>query len=211
MVKQMRDAALAAVLTVLAGAGICAAMPMEYDDDMLPKEFAPYEMISDEGTYEVREYEPATWACSVRGKIKSKREMMMMFVRLIQYINGENSLGEELAMTGPMTMYKEMSELTGIKKIEMCYYLPTRHQTSPPTPTVEDVVINRKDTMKVAVRSFLGKKLSMEDWEIQKFMLQKDLKQAGVKVVNYENCFGTMYYDPEREEYVTEIWYEMQE
>lgn len=57
-------------------------------------------------------------------------------------------------MTGPMTMYKEVSELTGIKKLEMCYYLPSRHQTNPPQPkpTLDDVIINEKDTMKVAVR-----------------------------------------------------------
>lgn len=55
-------------------------------------------------------------------------------------------------MTAPVTTYKEMSELAGIKKMEMCSYLPSKHQADPPTPTVEGVYINRRDNMTVAVR-----------------------------------------------------------
>ena len=55
-------------------------------------------------------------------------------------------------MTAPVTMYKEMSELAGVKKIEMCYYIPSKHQADPPKPIVKDVYIKKRGSMKVAVR-----------------------------------------------------------
>lgn len=39
-------------------------------------------------------------------------------------------------------------------------------------------------------RPFMGSKMSMEEWEMEKLMLQKDLKDDGVKNVNFLNCYG---------------------
>lgn len=58
--------------------------------------------------------------------------------------------GTKLKMTGPFTTYKERSP-QGMK-MQMCFYIPSENQASPPQPTMEGVTIHKKNKMKVAAR-----------------------------------------------------------
>lgn len=66
--------------------------------------------------------------------------------------NRVNHAGAALKMTGPITTHKERSPEGGMK-MQMCFYIPSEHQANPPQPTMESVIIHKKDKMKVAVRS----------------------------------------------------------
>ncbi|XP_050734617.1 heme-binding protein 2-like [Eriocheir sinensis] len=213
---KMRGAGvLAAAVLVVAWAEVCTAYPRDMtekgQEQFAVKEMAPHKVVSAGVDYEVREYEAAAWACTEQeGSTQMKEKLMKMFVALAQYLQGENSLGVDLKMAGPVTTYKEKSQEGGLR-MQMCFYVPSEHQANPPEPTVEGVTVIRKGKMKVAARAFVAVEKSMEEWEAGKLALQKALTDDGVKNINFDNYYGAMYKPPGMKERVTEVWYEMKE
>ncbi|KAK4319679.1 hypothetical protein Pmani_009414 [Petrolisthes manimaculis] len=181
-------------------------------------EFANYTLMKKAETYEVRVYEPSTWACvemldvKNNGKDKAKKHLKQklgLLLGLMDYVTGNNSMDVELGMTAPMTSVGEDLG-DGVMKGKICYYLPSQHQLNPPLPRNEIIFIERRPQLKVAARTFGGWRMDMAKWEEQKAALKADLQEAGEDVVDFNIFYGAIYNPPtQMEDRRNEVWYEM--
>jgi len=150
--------------------------------------------VLDDISYEIREYPAVKWVCTEMtykekaeevedlsnedewSIIKSMQKMMsgagwkkrpssMMFMKLFRYISGVNEERQEVAMTVPV-LNKMVPMENDEMNMEMCFYLDSAAQDSPPTPEEEDVKIVISKPLTVAVYEFGGYAMSDSVWEL---------------------------------------------
>lgn len=165
------------------------------DDDT---ESLPYNLVRDFGPYEEREYPSAKFAC-VKSEVDNsedpfaglknidpftlmgskrwkKQASSIMFKELFKYISGVNKEGIEIEMTRPVSTHHaiKVKQYGGDQEVqEMCFYVPSQHQDSPPEPlATSPVYIHERPTMKVYVRRFSGWALTAEPWSEQRLLLE---------------------------------------
>jgi len=168
------------------------------DDDT---ESLPYNLIQDFGPYEEREYPSVKFAC-VKSEVDNaedpfaglknidpftlmgskrwkKTASSIMFKELFKYISGVNKEGVEVEMTRPVSTHHaiKVEQYGGDQEVqEMCFYIPSKHQDSPPEPlSTSPVYIHKRPAMRVYVRRFSGWALTAEPWLEQRELLESDL------------------------------------
>ena len=71
-------------------------------------------------------------------------------MKLFRYISGANVGENKIKMTTPVSM-KMKGNKNSFEK-EMCFYLDSTHQASPPQPTSSDVYIVNRPAMSIYTR-----------------------------------------------------------
>jgi len=92
-----------------------------------------------------------------------KKPSSGMFMKLFRYISGVNVERQEVAMTSPVLTKMVPMENNMMSK-DMCFYLDSAAQDSPPTPEEEDVRIVVSKPLTVAVYEFGGYAMSDSVW-----------------------------------------------
>jgi len=141
--------------------------------------------VLDDISYEIREYPAVKWVCTdltykredntaaeeedddnELSIIKRMQQMMnsagwkkrpssSMFMKLFRYISGVNEERQEVEMTVPV-----LNKMTPMEddqmNMDMCFYLDSAAQDSPPTPEEDGVRIFTSEPLTVAVYEFGG-------------------------------------------------------
>ncbi|XP_042235057.1 heme-binding protein 2-like [Homarus americanus] len=196
---------------VLAGSIYLAAAKSDFLTGLQDKfhETAPYTVIKDAETYQLREYAPANWVCThIIKKQPRPKDMMKMFWSLFQYITDENSQNLEMNMTSPVSFFHETYEET-MMRCQLCFYLPADYQEDPPEPTQDDVYIENRPMHTLAARMFDGYMLGMAEFEQHKLALQADLKLAGDEEgIDFSQFYGAVYDPPMKmKNRRNEVWF----
>ncbi|XP_027724200.1 heme-binding protein 2-like isoform X1 [Vombatus ursinus] len=101
---------------------------------------------------ELRHYEPGIWASTVIRGGSQKEALRQGFRKLLHYIQGENETETKIEMTVPVTCRVQ----PGTTEYKVSFFVPTKHQNSPPEPTDPDVFLEQRKGAAVFVRSFGG-------------------------------------------------------
>jgi hypothetical protein len=136
-------------------------------------------VVTKDGKFEVRDYPALTIVRTPMGEGD--------FMRLFKFISGGNEGGQKIAMTAPV-LTKAGGEAAG-----MSFILPKDVAAgSVPKPTGEDVALETRPPVRVAVFTYSGgRNAKNEDWALGKlrgWMGERGLAAAG------EPLFA--YYDP---------------
>ncbi|XP_042875071.1 heme-binding protein 2-like [Penaeus japonicus] len=181
------------------------AFSAAFELDTEAEEIAPYTVIKDAGTYEIRVYESAKWVC--HDEMRKKPKMYTSFMKLFGYITGENEMGYTINMTAPVTMMEDRVDAV-TNRYQMCFYIPAAHQMEPPMPTEPGVYIETRPRLTVATRTFGGWVTKMRGWLVHKKALEADLKAAGEQGVDYSRFYGAGYDSPMKyDNRRNEVWF----
>ena len=91
--------------------------------------------------FEERDYDEMKWICTPSNNPHE------MFIRLYDYIEGNNSENENMDMTIPVNIKWVDNEVN-----EECFYLSRKYQNNPPEPLAPDVYIETRPAMTVFTR-----------------------------------------------------------
>lgn len=137
---------------------------------------APYKVSHHEGDFEVRDY-PVLQLASTRlsGEDKS-------FMRLFNYISGQNDAKEKIAMTTPVFMNGN----------EMSFVMPESLKQAVPRPTAGEVEIKSMPARRVASYRFRGSRSAASEKEavkrLEEWLVKNKLTASGAPFF--------AYYDP---------------
>lgn len=115
-------------------------------------ESAAYDVLDTDGAFELREYPDLMLATTDMGSSPQGRDGS--FGRLFRYISGGNRNDQKVAMTTPVFMERDRSSDRG----QMGFVIPSKFAPdSIPSPTNDDVAIQRRDGGRFAVLRFSGR------------------------------------------------------
>ena len=133
-------------------------------------EEAPYELVREEGRFEIRDYAPVVVA-QTRVEAGYEEAGGKAFRRLFAYISGENESGDEIAMTAPVIAEGD-ADASG-EKIAMTapvtserdgdawryrFVLPRSYSLdSAPRPLNEEVTLTEREPARAAVVRYSGR------------------------------------------------------
>ena len=137
-------------------------------------ETAPYTVTEQaEAGWEERLYPASNWVCTSQQEGENPdAQRSSMFWSLFQYIQGENEAGVKMDMTTPVSTLR----MDGM--LEMCFYLGTEHQTSPPSPTLDGVFIKAEASRRLVTRGRPGW-MDETSWRAEARELQALLATSG--------------------------------
>jgi hypothetical protein len=128
-----------------------------------------YELVSQEGEYELRQYDEYYVAST--SSLGSYRDATREnFRKLFRYITGDNESQQDISMTAPVELQREQIEMTAPVQIaegegqtesySMNFVLPSEYQGSdgrvPPVPTNPTVAVQRVPAGLLAIKRFSG-------------------------------------------------------
>ncbi|MBN3304834.1 HEBP2 protein, partial [Amia calva] len=128
-------------------------------------------------TFEERSYVATRWmTTNVEGSYMSA--VFQGFMRLFNYIDGNNEAGEKIPMTAPVAVEMHPSGgKTGISNISISFFVPAKG--NPPKAKDPTIYASNRPAGVVYVRSFDG--FAMEsDWNENAQALKDDLQAAGI-------------------------------
>ena len=150
-------------------------------------ESAPYEVIESAGKIEIREY-PDLVLASTQAKFEA-RGNDGSFMRLFRYISGENQSNQKIAMTTPVFIEPESSDLDG----NMGFVLPQNiSKADAPAPKSSDVAIRKRVGGRFAVIRFSGI-MNSETADAKEAELREWLASRGMQAAETSERAG---YDP---------------
>ncbi|XP_075059234.1 heme-binding protein 2 isoform X2 [Mixophyes fleayi] len=151
-------------------------------------------METQSSDYEMRQYEPAKWVSTEVTSMKDWDSAVSTgFMRLFNYIQGNNAKNVKVEMTAPVTTYIEPGAGPSCEStMTISFYIPPEHQDDPPQPSESSVFVTERPQTTVYVRSFGGYANSEKNQE-QISQLSERLKQDG-KLFN-EDVYYTAGYD----------------
>ncbi|XP_074078172.1 heme-binding protein 2-like [Macrotis lagotis] len=101
---------------------------------------------------ELRHYETSLWASTVIRDESQKEALRQGLRKLLHYIQGENETETKIEMAVPVTCLVQ----PGTNEYKVSFFVPPKHQHSPPEPTDPDVFLEQRKPAAVFVRSFGG-------------------------------------------------------
>ena len=126
---------------------------MNWNDKCHGLDCPEYEKKKSTDEYESRCYPSYAWVgTSYTGDTLSSEERKDMFMRLFHYISGENVDKIKIKMTVPVAT--KVESVGNQTRWTMLFFVPFKHQTSPPKPTNSQVAIVRLPKTCVYVKSF---------------------------------------------------------
>ncbi|XP_076801251.1 heme-binding protein 2-like [Clavelina lepadiformis] len=150
----------------------------------------------EDGSYEVRRYPAAHWTSTEEQRPSVDAPSSNSFWRLFNYIRGDNSTKEKIDMTVPVIQQVSgqscpFSDTT----YKMMFYVPPKHQSSPPDPCNPDVKTEKMEETTAYVRTFSGRPKG-RDFQKEAGNLYESLKKNSVDVSNIDmNIFYAVTYD----------------
>lgn len=113
-----------------------------------------------------------------------------MFQKLFAFIAGLNSEQVEVEMTRPVTVFHQPSA-DGKETQEMCFWLGSKWQDSPPQPSSQEVYIQERPLIRAYARKFGGFAMSYDDYHKHYLALKEDLK--GASKTDFEDVEGMFF------------------
>ncbi|XP_043819803.1 heme-binding protein 2-like isoform X2 [Dromiciops gliroides] len=101
---------------------------------------------------ELRHYEAGMWASTVIQGESQKEALRQGVRKLLHYIQGENETETEIEKTVPVTCLVQ----PGTTEYKVSFFVPKKHQNSPPEPTDPEVFLELRKGAAIFVRSFGG-------------------------------------------------------
>ena len=142
-----------------------------------------YSVILTDDNFEIRFYDS-----SIKAKVVSNRSANGNFYKLFQFISGNNSTGEKIAMTTPVYM-KEDGE-----KNTMEFVMPSDYELETITqPTDKDVVIFESEAKHFACIKYGGYSNSNK-FDTHSDKLRKKLKELNIEMMG--DVFYVSYNSP---------------
>ncbi|KAM6957142.1 heme-binding protein 2 [Aplochiton taeniatus] len=171
------------------------------------KECLLYDVVCQNGDYEVRHYDSVKWVSTVEKSMVMEMGQMMAFRRLFKYITGANADGAKIEMTCPVTIKVEKgASFWESNTYTMSFVLPSNFQTAPPKPTDEKVYIHESTHMKAYVRSYGGWMMGIRD-KMQAESLANELDSVQASYVK-EYHYAVGYDSPMKMwNRHNEVWY----
>ncbi|CAL8296949.1 unnamed protein product [Arctogadus glacialis] len=133
------------------------------DEGRSNRECVPFNRLTrkekcNELLYEKRSYEKAHWACITVREETYEQSICYGFMRLMRYICKQNSTGDYLGMSVPIVTIIHTDEKQSLisRDVTVAYYLPAAHQSQPPQPTDNDILIEIWPAAVVYTRRFTG-------------------------------------------------------
>jgi len=117
-----------------------------------------------------------------------------MFMKLFNYITGNNNEKENIQMTIPVRVLMEKDFLNK----QMCFYIPKTHQKNPPRPVDDSVYIENTPDMTVFVHTFGGYYVRDQAWAKEAAIFADKLKD--LPGVDFSHFYALNYDEP------TKIW-----
>jgi hypothetical protein len=115
-------------------------------------ESAEYTVVKSDGVFEIRQY-PSLMMVTTNMKLETQGDDGS-FMRLFQYISGENEADQKVAMTTPVFMQSDEDDLGG----RMGFVIPRRVADAKiPEPSGSQVQIRERSGGRFAVISFSGR------------------------------------------------------
>uniref|UniRef100_A0A8C5QFX2 Heme-binding protein 1 n=2 Tax=Leptobrachium leishanense TaxID=445787 RepID=A0A8C5QFX2_9ANUR len=151
--------------------------------------------LENEGSeYETRQYEAAKWVSTGIGTLNDWDSVTGSgFMRLFNYIQGNNEKKVKIDMTVPVTTFIQPGEGPACESsLTMSFFIPNEHQEEPPKPSDVNVFIEERPQMTVYVRTFGGFTNAAKSQE-QLLLLSESLKKDGKSLD--ENVYYTAGYD----------------
>ncbi|OXA61495.1 heme-binding protein 2 [Folsomia candida] len=106
---------------------------------------------------EERIYPTSSWACSEQfaTPVTKDSKTAESFMTILRYIQGKNELGKKIEMTIPIVT--KIDHRNGnLRSYEMCFFLPTEFQKSPPKPVDNRVKIVTYPPLRVYSKMYGG-------------------------------------------------------
>eukprot|EP00240_Pyramimonas_obovata_P013556 CAMPEP_0118927780 /NCGR_PEP_ID=MMETSP1169-20130426/5184_1 /TAXON_ID=36882 /ORGANISM="Pyramimonas obovata, Strain CCMP722" /LENGTH=228 /DNA_ID=CAMNT_0006869621 /DNA_START=110 /DNA_END=796 /DNA_ORIENTATION=- len=116
-----------------------------------------FTVVDKKEAYETRAYEATKWASTSVQGIKLDEAERIGFMRLFNYISGENMPASKIPMTAPVKnlITPGQGPFCG-SNFTISFFVPYKYQENTPAPTSMDVSLTSEDAVQVYVRSFKG-------------------------------------------------------
>ncbi|XP_068210083.1 heme-binding protein 2-like isoform X2 [Palaemon carinicauda] len=172
---------LSVILVVLLALALSPVNPASlfstFASNLGPQEEIKYTVLRRGSGYEERLYPSKNWLCTEQKGINGNEDQIQVFLRLFDYLGGENDQNRKLKMGIPASIeYKVRAEG---KVYLACFFLEEKDQSDYPTPTNKDVFITRRPEMTVFTRKFGGYATTESTWMAEADSLRTLLKLAG--------------------------------
>jgi len=115
-----------------------------------------YKVIESHPDYELREYDMSKWVSTNAKEISWKQASYTLFMRLFNYIGGNNVKGEKVAMTAPVLMRIIPGQGPACEDDYTMSFFVDPSAGNPPQPKDSKVSITPFKKQRVYVRSFGG-------------------------------------------------------
>ncbi len=136
-------------------------------------EIQPYDLIKKIGEVELRFYPSATLVETSGGN---------NFGKLFQYLSGNNTTKEKIAMTAPVYMNEDKSEMAFVMPLEV-------HEKGAPTPKGENVSLRVTKPRYVAAVRYSGYTNSKKESTYKKILL-KTLQENNISTIGTVEILG---------------------
>jgi len=145
-------------------------------------EIAPYEILKKDNNFELRHYDRLVLVSTPMSGLNERRSP---FSRLFNYISGENTADQSIAMTAPVFMDQESDNSEA-----MSFVLPQQFSyQDAPQPQDPLVTLEELSNYTVATVTFNGR-LSQDNIEKHKALLQKWITQNNYVVTGMAKAAG---------------------
>ncbi|KAH3827997.1 heme-binding protein 2-like isoform X2 [Dreissena polymorpha] len=165
----------------------------------------PYKVVESKDGYEERKYAAAKWVSTTVEGMSGKSAGTTGFRRLFNYIAGANELGTKVDMTAPVaTRIVPGAGPNCESTFTVSFYVPSKHQESPPAPTGNGVFIESFPEMTVYASSF-GGFADDEKWIEHARDLSEKLKHKNI----HQEFYFTAGYDSPFKLFnrLNEVWF----
>ena len=116
-----------------------------------------FTVITKTGDYEEREYEASKWTSTVVSDIDYQTAVSEGFMKLFDYISGDNAEKKKVAMTAPViTKVVPGQGPACASNFTVSFMVPFADQDNPPKPSDPTVFLSELPALKAYVRSFGG-------------------------------------------------------
>nr|CAH8864518.1 unnamed protein product [Trichobilharzia regenti] len=122
-------------------------------------ETAPYTVTNswEKGTIELRHYDSLLWICTANSCNSMDKAKSECFWKLFKYIGGKNAENVKVPMTAPVTIESIPDNESAMqRRFVMGFYIPEAFKSNPPSPTDNQVFIERRPSMDVYCLTYDG-------------------------------------------------------
>ena len=193
LIQQAIVLMLAAVLSALACAGVAMArsdvasssklvLPFVAPDWCHGLDCPAFDVVSNAatGSYEVRHYAPSVWVATVITGPSYDKAVNTGFMRLFNYIGGENADRAKIAMTAPVLVDVTPGPGPTCGSNFTVAFYAGREGVTPPAPQTPELFVQRQPGRKVYVASYGG-------WASEKTVLAKATELTNALVADKQS------------------------
>jgi len=154
-----------------------------------------FTVITDTKDYQERAYEASKWTTTLISGMDYQSAVSEGFMKLFEYISGNNVDKKKVAMTAPVIAKVEPGQGPACESnFTVSFMVPFADQANPPKPSDPTVFLSELPALKAYVRSF-GGFASGDDYVKEAAALSKALDKSNSTVQYASDFYYTAGYD----------------